>query len=64
MGFSRKKLKKYGIPGGSMQKKENSRGVTVNLTINPGVNSKKSISSTGGGVQSFSGKAECTRQKY
>ena len=65
-------VKVFGIPGGhtknrgknmnfqegQCKKMENSRGITVNLTGNPGgSNSKKSISSTGEGVQFFSGKA-------
>ena len=47
-GVHQKLRKKRGFPGESMQK--NSRGVTVNLTRNPGGSaSKKWISSTGRG---------------
>ena len=56
-GYTKNCGKNMDFQGGQWKKIENSRGVTVNFTGNPGGStSKKSISSTGG-LQFFSGKA-------
>ena len=58
-GVHQKFRKKHGFSGKSMQKMENSRGVTINLTGHPGSQLQKNrYPQQGEGLELFSGKAQ------